>query len=92
MNDLRAAGFPSWWSAPLNPVVIQYVVVDWLYREVDQHIEEKLPEIKAIHGYRNIEVYGYIRDTSAERERRICLAVYGSAEPPQNIVWRGHPA
>ena len=84
MSDLRAAGFPRWWSPPFNPIVIQYVVVDWLYREVDQHIEEKLPTLRTIHGYRNIEVYGYLRDTSVDRERKVCLAVYGSAEVPHN--------
>ncbi len=79
MSELRAAGFPSWFAAPFDPIVIQYVVVDWLYREVDQHIEEKLPVLRMIHGYRNIEVYGYIKATSYERERRVCLAIYGAA-------------
>ncbi len=71
--------FPRWWSAPYNPIVIQYIVVDWLYREVDQHVEEKMPILRVIHGYRNIEVYGYLKDTAAEREAKTCLAVYGSA-------------
>ncbi len=77
-DELRAAGFPRPWFAPFNPVVIQYVLADWLFREVDQHIDEKLPVLRTIHGYRNIEVWGYLNDTSFERERRICLAVYGS--------------
>lgn len=77
--------FPRWWSVPANPIITQYIVVDWLYREVDP--QQKLPTLRTIHGYRNIEVYGYIRDTSYERERRICLAIYGSAELPQSVIW-----
>jgi hypothetical protein len=89
MDDLRSAGFPRWWSAPLNPFIIQYVIVDWLYREVDPYAEEKMPTLRAIHGYRNIEVYGYLKETSVDRQEKICLAVYGSAGLPENVRYAG---
>ena len=72
----------SWVAPPPDPFVIQYVFADWLWREVDQHIEQKLPIIRTIHGYRNIEVYGYLLDTKAFRDHRTCLAVYGDGHPP----------
>jgi len=80
----RPLGFsliPQPWAAPFYPAVIQYVVVHWLYREVDPLIEIKLPVLRTIHGYRNIEVYGYLASTKDFRDARTCLAVYGDAYP-----------
>ena len=88
-DDLRAAGFPRWWFAPYNPIIIEYIVVNWLYREVDQRAEEKMPALRTIHGYRNIEVYGYLQGTSVSRERKTCLAVYGSAALPEDVRYAG---
>lgn len=37
------------------------IVVNWLYREVDEDRLAKMPALKRIKGWRNIEVYYYIK-------------------------------
>jgi hypothetical protein len=87
-EELSAAGFPRIWRSPLNPFIIQYVIVDWLYREVEPQAEQRLPQLQTLHGFRNKEVYDWIKVTGYERESRLCLEVYGTAELPQNVAWR----
>jgi hypothetical protein len=84
-EDLLPSLFPRRWVAEPPQYIINYIIVDWLYREVDSRIEEKLPLLGMIHGYRNIEVYGYLQDTRISRELKYCLMVYGSHTVVENI-------
>jgi hypothetical protein len=86
-EDLLPSLFPRRWAAEPPQYIVNYIIVDWLYREVDRHIEEKLPVLGIIHGYRNIEVYGYLADTRLERQHKVCLAIYGSDVPVENVHW-----
>jgi len=44
-------------------------------------IEAKLPIMRTIYGYRNIEVYGYLNAIKEDRNARVAFAVYGDAHP-----------
>lgn len=68
-----------WWLAPEPPTIVQVIIVDWLYREVDDQAEIKMPVLACISGHRNIEVWHYLQETRDHRDMVIAESLYGKA-------------
>lgn len=43
-----------------RPAVEAWVLINWLYTEIDERGEEKWPVLRELHGWRNIEVHEFI--------------------------------
>ena len=54
--------FPTWWKLPPREVKQEEdIVVDWLEREIDEDKRRKLPSLEVMTGWRNREVFNYVR-------------------------------
>jgi len=62
-------------APPPEPFAVQVIIVDWLYREVDDLAEIKMPVLQHIVGHRNREVYEYLELTHDVRDSR-AAAIY----------------
>lgn len=62
MSDLLRALFPNWYKARIPEVrQEEQVIVDWLEREVDEDKIRRLSLLDVLRGWRNKEVYTYIK-------------------------------
>ncbi len=57
--------------------VIAEIIINWLDLEVDQHIEEKLPFLRFIGGFRNREVYNYVHTDYHRMLNDLTVSMYG---------------
>ena len=64
-------------STPPEPLAVQVIIVDWLYREVDALAEIKIRVLQHIAGHRNREVYEYLELTHDVRDSR-AAAIYSA--------------
>ena len=62
---------------PPEPFTVQVIIVDWLYREVDDLAEIKMPLLQHISGHHNRDVYEYLDLTHDLRDSR-AAAIYGA--------------
>jgi len=53
------------------------IVVNWLDIEVDAHVEERLPALKQMHGFRNLEVHDYVKVSYANVLNALIPVMYG---------------
>lgn len=61
MAELRGI-FPVTWKVTPNPIwFYQELIYNWLDIEIDMQAEQKMPELKKVEGWRNREVYDFIK-------------------------------
>ena len=51
--------FPTRWWAGRVPQYDQQIIVDWLYKEVDEHKIKQMPILNDLRGWRRREVVVY---------------------------------
>jgi len=58
--------FPIRWQTWLNPTGYVEIIVNWLDVEVDQGKIRELPALTTLQGWRNREVYEYVRGPNSK--------------------------
>ena len=79
MSDIILGGLlpRNWQGDKIAPWYVDVIVTNWLDVEVDQNIENKIPVLREIRGYRNREVYKWLAATRDYRDAAITKALYG---------------
>jgi hypothetical protein len=95
MGDVLQFTNPKWLRLTplyLQPCEIRCVVIyNWLELEVPRPVTLSVFENKwldRISGYRNREVYDFVKDTRSLYDARVTMELYGTTGLPENVRWK----
>ena len=79
MSNLLLSGLlPRRWQWEPTNGFWSEIIIDWLDREVDQHVEERLPILHKIYGHQRREVIDWLDMGKYRRDVEITRSIYGN--------------